>query len=210
MRIFRYFAATMFVAAIATVPTFGQQRTGAAAAPASPPPAQASGPVPTSKIAFVNSQAFADEKVGITRYVNAQKSLDREFQPRYTELQTLAKKIQTLADEISKTENVAAPAEIQRKRDEGERLQRELKFKKEDAEAAYRNRAEEILGPISTDIGNALMAFAKQRGITMTLDISRLVEAVMTVDPTMDVTAAFIAEYNSKNPTTASTAGPGR
>jgi Skp family chaperone for outer membrane proteins len=209
MRIFRLFVATMFVAAMAAVPTFAQPKTGAAATPASPPPAQASGPVPASKIAFVNSQAFADEKVGITRYVNAQKSLDREFQPRYTELQTLAKKVQTLADEIAKTENVAAPAEIQRKRDEGERLQRELKYKKDDAEAAYRKRAEEVLGPISADIGTALTAFAKQRGITMTLDISKLFEAIMTVDPTMDITGAFVAEYNSKNPATASNVGPG-
>jgi hypothetical protein len=100
MKIFRLFVATMFVAAIATVPTFAQAKTGAAAAKpaAAPPPAQASGPVPASKIAYVNSLAFADEKVGITRYVNARKSLEREFQPRSTELQTLAKKIQTLAD----------------------------------------------------------------------------------------------------------------
>ena len=211
MRLFRLFAATMFIAIISAIPTFAQQRTGAAATPASTPaPAQASGPVPASKIAYVNTQAFADEKQGITRYVNAQRSLEREFQPRFTELQTLATKIQTLADEISKTENVAAPAEIQRKRDEGERLQREYKFKKEDAEAAYRKRAEEVLGPISADIGGALIAFAKQRGITMTLDISRLAEAIVTADTTMDITAAFVADYNSKNPATASATGPGR
>jgi len=209
MRIFRLFTATMFVAAIAAVPTFAQQRTGAAT-PASAAPAQAAGPVPTSKIAFVNTQAFGDEKAGITRYVNAQKSLEREFAPRFKELQDLAKRIQTLADDIAKTESVAAPQEIQRKQDEGAKLQRELKFKKEEAEAAFNKRREEVLGPISSDIGNALIQFAKQRGITMTLDISRLVEAIMTVDPTMDVTAAFVTEYNSKNPATASTAGPGR
>jgi len=203
MKIFRLFAATMFIAAIASVSAFAQQPKPAATAPA-----QAAGPVPASKIAYVNSQAFADDKAGITRYVNAQKSLDREFQPRSTELQTLAKKIQTLADEIAKTQNVAAPAEIQRKQDEGEKLQRELKFKKEDAEAAYRKRAEEVLGPISSEIGNALIAFAKQRGITMTLDISRLGEAVLTVDPAMDITTAFIAEFNSKNPATAATVNP--
>ena len=121
MRIFRLFAATMFVAAIAVIPTFAQQRTGTTATPASPAPVQASGPVPTSKIAFINSQAFGDEKLGITKYVNAQKTLEREFQPRYTELQTMAKRVQTLAEEISKTENVAAPAEIERKREEGEK-----------------------------------------------------------------------------------------
>ncbi len=210
MKIFRLFVITMFISSIGVVSAFAQQKTGATPTPATTAPAQASGPVPTSKIAYVNTQAFADEKVGIVRYVNAQKSLDREFQPRSTELQTLAKRIETLAGEISKTENVAAPAEIQRKREEGEKLQRELKFKKEEAEAAFKKRAEEILGPISTDIGSALGAFAKQRGITMTLDISRLAEAIMTIDPTMDITAAFVAEYNSKNPATVSSATPVR
>ncbi len=210
MKVFRLIAATLFIAAITAIPTFAQQRPGTPPATANPAPAQATGPVPTSKIAYVNTQVFADEKLGITRYVNAQKSLEREFQVRFTELQTIAKRVQTLADEISKTENVAAPAEIQRKREEGERLQREGKFKKEDLEAAYRKRAEEVLGPVSTDIGTALNAFAKQRGITMTLDISRLAEAIVTADPTMDITAAFVAEYNSKNPATASAAAPGR
>ncbi len=201
-------SAAIFVATVATASGFGQ--TGTTTKPAAPAPAQTAAAVPVSKIAYVNSQAFADDKVGITRYVNAQKSLEREFQPRFTELQTIAKRVQTLADEISKTENVAAPAEINRKREEGEKLQRELKFKKEDAEAAYRKRAEEVLGPISTDISNALQAFAKQRGITMTIDISRLAEAIMTIDPTMDVTTAFVTEYNSKNPATASATVPGR
>ena len=210
MKITRLFAATMFIAAIVAVPTLAQQRTGAATTPASTPAAQATGPVPASKIAFVNTQVFADEKAGITRYVNKQKDLEREFQPIGLELQNIAKRIETLADEISKTQSVAKPEEIDRKREEGERLQRELKFKKEDADARFKKRQEEVLGPVTADIFTALVAFAKQRGITMTLDISKLADAIMTVDPTMDVTSAFIAEYNSKNPATASTAAPGR
>jgi hypothetical protein len=39
----------------------------------------------------------------------------------------------------------------------------------------------------------------------MILDISKLAPAILTVNPNMDVTAAFIAEYNSK-PSTASAA----
>jgi hypothetical protein len=35
-------------------------------------------------------------------------------------------------------------------------------------------------------------------------------ESILTIDPSMDITTAFIAEYNSKNPATASTAAPGR
>lgn len=217
MRIFRLFAATMFIAAIAAVlPAFAQQRGGAAAntQPASPAAAapQTSGPVPASKIAFVNTQAFGSEKGGITRYITAVKNLEREFKPSYDELTNINNRIQALAKEISTTQNMADQNSIRLKEEEGARLQREFKFKKEDAEAKFQKRYEEVVGPISNDIGKALDAFAKQRGITMILDVSKLdqIGALVTADPSMDVTMAFIAEYNSKNPATASTAAPGR
>jgi outer membrane protein len=215
MRIFRLFAATMFIAVIAAaIPAFAQQRGGSTAAttPASSAPAQATGPVPATKIAFVNTQAFGDEKAGINKYIAAVKSLQREFDPRQKELQTLATRIKAIADDLSKTGAVQDPKVTQAKQEEGEKLQRELEYKKKDAEAAFQKRYEEVVGPISNDIGKSLDGFAKQRGITMILDLSKqaILESVLTLDPSMDVTAAFITEYNSKNPATASTAAPGR
>lgn len=214
MKIFRLIAATMFLAAIAAVPSFAQQRTGTSAAqpPAAPAtgPAQAGAVVPASKIAFVNTAVFGDEKAGISRYIAAVKNLQVEFDPRQKELITLANRIKAIADDIGKTENVQDPKVTQGKREEGERLQRELKFKKEEAEAAFQKRYEQVVGPISADIGKALDVFARQRGITMILDVSKMGDAILTVDVGMDVTSAFITEYNSKNPTTASTAAPGR
>jgi hypothetical protein len=41
---------------------------------------------------------------------------------------------------------------------------------------------------------------ARQRGITMTLDMSKLLPAILTALPTGDITQAFIAEFNRKNP----------
>ena len=52
---------------------------------------------------------------------------------------------------------------------------------------------------VSNDIGNALIQYAAQNGLTMILDISKLLPAVLTVNPAMDVTQAFIADYNSKH-----------
>jgi hypothetical protein len=37
------------------------------------------------------------------------------------------------------------------------------------------------------------------------MDISKLIPAILTVNPAMDVTAAFISEYNGRNPATAGT-----
>lgn len=209
MRNFRIFAAALMLAAILAVSASAQTRP-AGGAPAATT-ATASANVPESKIAYIDTSEFADEKAGIGRYVNVMKTLEREFKPRQDELNNMQTRIKAIADEIGKLtaggSSVVSPQTIQQKQDEGERLGRDLKYKKEQADADFAKRYQEVIRPVSQDIMTALNAFAQQRGITMILDISRMGEAVLTVNPAMDVTKAFIAEYNAKNPATAS-AGP--
>jgi Skp family chaperone for outer membrane proteins len=171
--------------------------------PATPPSTQAAAiAVPETKIALINTAEFGDEKTGITRYVNAVKSVQREFQPKNTELTTIQTRINTLADEISKLSGAAVvdPKTIQAKQDEGERLQRDLKYKKDQAQADFQRRYTEVVSPISADIGKAIDQFAAQNRITMVLDPSKFDVAILTVNPAMDVTRAFIAAYNARNP----------
>lgn len=209
MKNFRIFAATMTLAVLIAVSASAQTRPGTTparpAGPAPTTPAASNAPVPDSKIAFIDTSAFGEEKVGITRYVNAAKALEREFKPRSDELQNMQNRIEAIAAEIGKLSGtqVVAQTTIQAKQDESERLQRDLKYKKEQADADFKKRYTEVVGPISQDIGTALTQFANQRGITMILDISKLMPAVLTVNPAMDVTLAFINEYNSTHPATA-------
>ena len=211
MRIFRLIAASTFLAAITTLSAFAQGGTTPArpaattpARPAASAPAAAN--VPDSKIAFINTEAFGDEKVGITRFVNAIRSLEKEFQPRQTELNNMQTRLKTLADDIQKLSgaNVVDPNTIRVKQEEAEQLQRDMKRKKEDADAAFQKRYETVVSPISQDIVKSLGEFATSRGITMMFDISKLAPAVLTANPAMDLTQAFIAEYNRTHPATAS------
>jgi len=206
MRNFRILAAAMMLAAIFAVSVSAQTGAGTGPRTARPAtPAAPTGPVPETKIAYINTEAFGAEQGGITRYVTAVKALEREFQPRQTELTTMQARIKSIADEIGKLSgsSVVDPKTIQTKQDEGERLQRDLKYKKEQADADFAKRYEEVVSPISQDIGRVLSQFATQRGITMILDISKLAPAILTASPAMDVTATFITEYNSR-PATAS------
>lgn len=209
MRNFRIIAAAMMLAAIVVVSASAQTRPAAGTARPAATPAASNAPLPDTKIAFIDTGAFGDDKGGITRYVTAVKSLEREFDPRQKELVGMETRIKALADELGKLtgSTVVSPQTIQAKQDEGARLQRDLKYKKEQADADFSKRYQEVVGPISQDIGKALEQFASQRGITMILDISKLAPAILTVNPAMDVTAAFITEYNSR-PATAS-AGTG-
>ena len=158
--------------------------------------------VPSSKIALVDTTMFGDEKAGIKRYLNAVITVQRGFDAKNAELRNLQSQIKAIADDLNKLGNnpVVSPESIKAKRDEAERLQRELKYKKEQAEADLEKRYTEVVGPVSNDIGNALIQYASQNGLTMILDISKLMPAVLTVNPAMDVTQAFIADYNSKHP----------
>jgi Skp family chaperone for outer membrane proteins len=207
MPTFRLIATATMLAALLAVSTSAQTRPAAGtAAPARPPAASGTtvAAVPDTKIAFVDTRAFGDDKIGITRYVNAIKSLELEFKPRQDELIGLQTRLNTLTTEISKLSgtSVVDPKTIQAKQEEGERIQRDIKYKKEQADADFGKRYQIVVGPISADIGKALDQFATQRGITMILDIGKLEPAILTINPAMDVTQDFITDYNTRNPAT--------
>ena len=204
MKIARFFAAV----AVLTVAAFCvSAQTKPAATPAAP---QAAAPqnvaVPDSKMAMIYSDAFLDPKTGIARFNSLLATLNREFQPRQAELQALQTKINTLTKEIEDTQNVADPNAIRTKRDQLAQMTTEFKRKGEDAEAAYGKRRQDIFLPLQQDIGKALEAFAKARGITVIVDGSQ-VPVVYAAD-NIDITRAFINEFNSKNPATASVTQP--
>lgn len=183
-----------------------QVRPGPAATtpkPAAPQPTPvATVAVPATKIAFVDTTEFGDEKTGIKRYLNAVKSVQDEFHTRTADLLNLQNRMKAIADEITKLSGnaVVDPKTIQTKTDEGERVQREFKYKKEQLDADFEKRYGEVVGPISADIGKALDQYLIQHGLTMILDVSKLMSAILTMNPATDITKDFIAEYNSKNP----------
>ena len=205
MKIVRSFAAVALLSTVAAVSASAQQKpAGSTAAP--PATQQASVAVPDSKMAMIYSDAFLDPKTGIARFNSLLSTLNREFQPRQTELQNLQTRINTLTKEISDTQAVAAPEAIRTKRDQLEQANTEFKRKAEDAEAAYTKRRTDIFTPLQQDIAKALEVFAKARGITVIVDGSQ-VPVVYAAD-SIDITRAFINEFNSKNPATAAVTTP--
>lgn len=193
----RFFAAVTML----TVTAFcvsAQQKPAAAAAP---PASAQSVAVPDSKMAMIYSETFLDPKTGIARFNSLLGTLNREFQPRQAELQSLQTRINTLTKEIEDTQSVADPNAIRQKRDQLTQLNTDFKRKGEDAELAYTKRRQDIFLPLQQDIGKALEAFAKARGITVIVDASQV--PLMYAADSIDITRAFINDFNSKNPATA-------
>lgn len=205
MKIDRLILAFAFIAAISVSPVLAQRPAAGQPGTGTAPP-QTSANVPDTKIALIYSDLFLDDKTGIARFTTLLNTLNREFQPRQTELQQIQQKATALNDEIEKTRNVADPKTIQQKLDQLETYKVDLKRKSEDAQQAYDKRRKEIFSPLQDAIGKALEAFAKQRGITVLIDGSQV--PVVYASDSIDVTRAFINEFNGKNPATASVTPP--
>ena len=194
MRTFRLIAVSAFLAAIFAVSALAQTTAG-------------------TKIGLINTQAFDDDKAGITKYVTALNSLETEFKPVFTELQTLGTKIQALEKEIQGYREILqkggkipiSDADLNKKMEEYDKSVREYKFKEEDAKARYQRREAIVMGPIRQDIGNAIQEFTKKNGYVIMLDVAKLDNAglILGLDETADVTKAFIAFYNARPATTA-------
>jgi Skp family chaperone for outer membrane proteins len=160
--------------------------------------------VPDSRIALIDTSMFGDEKSGIYRYVDAARAVQAEFKVRSDEVLNLQNRINALITEIQTLSKapVVDQKTIQAKQQQGETLQAEWKTKKDRLDEDVSKRAEQVIAPISAQIGQAMDQFARQRGVTMTLDISKLLPAILTAVPAVDLTQAFIADFNSKNPRT--------
>lgn len=201
---YRLIATAILVAVTAFTSANAQQQ---AARPAAQTPAAAapSAAAPTDvKIAIINTAFFGDEKNGITRLVNAARGVDKEFEPRRTELRGIQTNLQGLADKISKAAPVQDQKVTEQQREQAEKLKRELDFKTQEAQAAYTKRMQEVMAPISEDIGRTLDGFAKQRSYTLILDAKDV--PILYALPSLDITRDFIAEYNRK--ATASNTAP--
>jgi Skp family chaperone for outer membrane proteins len=196
-----------------TISALGQTRPQTTPTPAPRPaatPAATNAPVPDSRIALIDTSMFGDEKNGIWRYLDAAKSVQAEFKTRTDELQSIQTRLNALATEIQNLMKAPVPDQktIQAKQQQGATLQEEGKTKKDRLDEDLSKRYEQVIAPVSSQIGAYMDQFARQRGVTMTLDASKLLPAILTAVPAVDLTQAFINEFNSKNPRTATPPRP--
>ena len=220
MKLIRNIAAAAVLAAFITVSASAQTNPRPAAPGAQPQRPAATNPAPANtggapggnpvegKIAIIDTEAFANPQGGITRLVNAFNKVNAEFKPRSDELQRLRASYEQIGKDIEATKNVADQKALAAKADQAETLKNDIERKSQDAQRAYQKRLREETQPIYQEIGTALQAFARTRGITVIFDVSKMGEVMFVVNDGVDVTNAFIADYNQRNPATASTATP--
>ncbi len=188
-----------FVASVSVTKVFAQ---GTAVRPQGPA-ASATVNVPVSKMAVIYSELFQDQKTGIARFTFTLNKLNAEFQKVQNDLTQTQQRLTALQDEITKLQQAggATPAQIQAKIDTMDQQKKDYTRKGEDAKAQYQKRYQDLFLPLQDDVSKALDAYAKAHGITLIIDGSQV--PILYAAESMDVTKAFITEYNLKNPATA-------
>jgi Skp family chaperone for outer membrane proteins len=164
--------------------------------------------VPVSKMAVIYSEAFQDPKNGIARFTITLNKLNGEFQKVQDELTQTATRLKGLQEEITRLQQAGAttPAQIQTKIDALDLQKREYTRKGEDAKAQYQKRYQQLFQPLQEDVTKSLDAYGKTRGITMIIDGSQT--PILYAAETMDITRAFISDYNLNKPATAQATPP--
>jgi len=157
-------------------------------------------PIGPTKVAVIDTRAFTDSKAGIARLVKAFNTLEAEFKPQRDELTSLKAKYDQLVKEINNPPAGGDKKALAAKTDQAQTLQLDMKRKQEDARVAYEKRAEALLAPINTAVFTALDAYAKQQKIDLVLDSAKLAGVMLVTNNAIDITEAFIKEYNSRNP----------
>jgi len=171
------------------------------------PSAPATVNLPTSKMAVIYTDLFLDPKTGIAKFNNVVTKLNGEFQKVKDDITSMQTRGQTLEAEINKLRGAPEGTPIdqrslQAKIDQLEQLKKDIQRKGEDAQGAYNKRRQELFAPLQDEIGKALETFAKARGINVIIDAAQV--PLLYAADSIDITRAFITEFNSKNPVTAS------
>ena len=161
--------------------------------------AQAAVPVQTgpAKIGFVNTAQFSRPTGGINRFVAVIRTLDAEFKVRRDEITAGVARLEALQKEPPpNTPQPQRAAQFE----QAQTLQVDLTRKQEDARVAYTRRFAQLTEPIQKSIVDSLIAFAKARGVDVLIDVSKFPEGILVVNPTADITDAFVRDFNAKNP----------
>lgn len=161
------------------------------------------------KIFLINTDAFYDEKGGVSKLIAANKQIETEFAAKVKDLDNGNARLGTIAKDLDVMRKLP-PAQFNQvsfnaKQEEGASLQRSLNYQKTELETAVAKRRETLVTPISQDIGKGIDDFAKKNSYNVIFDVAKLAESgtLLFLAEGSDITKDFIAFYNARPATAA-------
>ena len=171
------------------------QTKAAAPAAAAPAPA-ASAPAGPLKIGTMNFEASV-------LYTNEGQrdfgELQKKFQPRKdkleatnTEIQTLQKQLQSNGEKLSEEERATRVRSIEAK-------QKDLQRSSEDFQNDAQAEQQAAFQKVAAKVNDFVQSYAQENGYTAILEVGGQTTSVVYAVPSIDITRAIIAGYNTKS-----------
>jgi len=173
-------------------------QTAAPTAPAAPVAPQA---VP-AKIALIEfEQAAAATNEGIRDLQDLQK----KYEPKKTQLQTLAQEVDSLKKQLQATSATLSEADRASRLRTIDTKEKQLQRDGEDASNAYNADVQESLGKVAKKLGPVVVKYVQQNGYTMLLDNTGQQGGlgVLWTIPGPDISQAVVDAYNTASGITA-------
>jgi Skp family chaperone for outer membrane proteins len=167
------------------------------------PPVAAPQAVPV-KIAVIDTDAFADSKTGVRKLLNAIGQVEARLKPLRDEIVGMQNRYNTLATEITNAQKANTPISPD-KVDQARQLESDIKRKQEDGQKALERFNRQIVDPVNVEIAKAVEAYGRQKGYDVVLDAPKFAGTMILLNKGLDITDAFVADYNAKNPAATTT-----
>ena len=186
---------TALAAGMTSVAGVAQAAAPQAAAPTAPTTAPAPQAVP-AKIALIEyEQAAAATNEG----VRSLQDLQKKYEPRKTQLQTLSQEIDSLKKQLQSAPATLTDAERATRLKAIDSKEKQLGHEADDAQTAYNADLQEAYGKLAAKVSATLKKYVSDNGYTLLLDVSSQQSNVMWIGPNIDVTQAVVAAYNTSS-----------
>ncbi|HSE99214.1 MAG TPA: OmpH family outer membrane protein [Blastocatellia bacterium] len=189
----------LFKSALATFALLALSSAAAAQQPAAPTQAAAPALLPQGKVAVINTNAF-QEKIGEFRVKIEE--LNRQFEPRIKEIESLANRITALENTMKTQAGTLTPAKIAEMTEQVETMKREYQRKTEDLQADGNRARNQSFEPISQKLAKFAQDYTARKGIVLLIDLANALQSntIVWYEQRTDVTQDFINEYNKAYP----------
>lgn len=155
--------------------------------------------LPEGKIAVVNTQAFPG---GIGELKQKYDQVDKQFQPRYQQLQTVEAQLKQMESDIQTKCPQLTADKCQELQNNYQELKKKGTRDYEDLKAEYERAVDAATKPVRDKLYQFLNNYATQRSIVLVFNLAGAAQSGTLAywNPGTDVTDDFIAEYNKANP----------
>jgi Skp family chaperone for outer membrane proteins len=155
--------------------------------------------LPDGKVAVVNTQAFPG---GIGELKQKYDQVDKQFQPRYQQLQTVENQLKQMESDIQTKCPQLTPDKCQELQNSYQRLKTQGTRDYEDLKAEYEKAVETSTKPVRDKLYQFLNNYATQRSIILVMNLAGAAQSgtIAYWNPATDITEDFISEYNKANP----------